>query len=163
MKFFLLFFMTLLIDCDSHGQKIGLYTVDMEYACECTSYRVFGVRDLKDSAKDTAFTEMPGYESIAEAYQITLKEKDKFPLSGGHSLVGVEINLVFLDKKLETNFERVIPYYNKCYVYYFEGRFKNKTLQFDRQGDQENEFIVENFKHFLRSPDCVANVYDEHP
>ncbi|EDV0261036.1 hypothetical protein YM80_001601 [Salmonella enterica subsp. salamae] len=158
-----LFFIVFLIGCDSPTKKIGIYTVDMEYACESTSYRIFRFTTLIDGVKDIESTDISSVnEDISRAYNTVLTRKDDFLLSGNHSLSGVEVSLIFRSKNSESTFEKNTPYYNKCYVYYFEGQFKNKRLRFDRDGDQDNEFIVDSYKYFLKSPDCIKNVYATH-
>ncbi|HAK8946407.1 TPA: hypothetical protein H2X81_000366 [Salmonella enterica] len=154
------FFILLLSGCDSSAEKIGIYTVDMEYACECTSYRIFKATVLTGANK----TSEPNYifrvnEDISRAYKTVLTRNDRFLLSGSHSLSGVEVSLIFHGEDLKTAFEKTEPYYGKCYIYYFEGRFNNDRLKFDEDGDQSNEFVVDNYKFILQSPDCIKHVY----
>jgi len=160
MKRLFFFVIVFLSGCNFSTERIMIYTVDMEYACECTSYRIFRANALNESSKmEKPYNISMIKEDINKAYNVTLTKEDNFSLSGGHSLSGVEVSLVFHDKKLKTNFEKTEPYYGRCYIYYFEGRFSHNRLKIDDDGDQLNEFIVDNYKFILQSPDCIKNIY----
>lgn len=144
--------------CDSPSEKIGIYTIDMQYACDCTSYRIFKVNALgKYNDKNPTAGELKKYETIetdiTNSYNQQFTQKDNVLLSGV-SLSGVEAFLVFRDKALQNRFESNYPYHPACHIFYFEGQFAGERLNVDENGEQDNEFFVDSYKILERFPDC---------
>lgn len=129
-------------------EKVGLYAVDMLYACECQQYKIFKIDNLsikRNHLKDREPLDLDGKDSDLSqelSYAINKSEDD--------NLIGRDIDLIFANKTDEEKFKKQQGLNSICYIYYFEGYFKSKQL-----------FLVENYHLSLKSSDCISHELDD--
>lgn len=147
------FFIVFIISgCDTTipSQKIGIYTYNMQYACECPQYKIFRVDDLSSKEKKLKDRLEP-LDIMSKDDALSQEITNAINKPENDSLIGRDINISFNKNDDEQLFYSQQGKFPICYIYYFEGTFK----------DKEN-FMVDKFKLMLKSPDCIPDDDGDH-
>ena len=151
--FFYIVFSMFFMGCSNDKQHISLYTINMQYACECPQYRVFKIEDKSQSSpfKDKQHIDIETLNNEIE-YALNIANRDDNSISSTdeNSLIGWDIDLLFENKEIERDFianEGISPI---CNIYYLEG-YLQKTLL------NTPILLVKNFKIFSKDSKCASS------
>ncbi|EDV3193960.1 hypothetical protein JT93_004561 [Salmonella enterica] len=156
MKKSLLYFLFFISDCDNPSDRMDIYAIVPVQACEDTYTLIKSESPNKNTMK---------LQERVKSLDIYGKDKDVLIAintelqsgklkSDGQLKGGMEFKLSFLDKKKQQSFEKEINW-RQCYIYFFQGYFKNKKTNAECESSEGNKFIVENYKLILMYPECV--------